>query len=63
MSVLVKGGEHFPGDALATDEKFLYWYDGASIRRVPRSGGESETVVSGTPGAPSEMVVDNENIY
>ena len=24
VSVLVKGGEHFPSDALAVDEKFLY---------------------------------------
>src|SRR5258708_6254841 len=63
VSVLVKGGEHFPSDALAVDEKFLYWSDGGTILRVPKTGGESEAVVSDAPGSPAEMVVDSENIY
>ena len=63
VSVLVKGGEHFPSDALAVDEKFLYWSDGGTILRVPKTGGESEAVVSDAPGSPAEMVVDSDNIY
>jgi hypothetical protein len=34
VSVLVKGGEHFPSDALAVDDKFFYWSDGGTILRV-----------------------------
>ena len=63
LSVLVKGGEHFVSATLAVDEKFLYWSDPGHIYRVPKAGGESETIVSDAPGKPDEMVVDNENIY
>jgi sugar lactone lactonase YvrE len=63
VSVLVKGGDRFPSDALAVDDKFLYWSDGGTILRVPKSGGESEAVVSDAPGSPAEMAVDNDNIY
>src|SRR5258707_8551351 len=63
VSVLVKGGEHFPSDALAVDEKFLYLSDGGTILRVTKTGGESEAGVSDAPGSPAEMVVDSENIY
>jgi hypothetical protein len=63
VSVLVKGGEHFPSDALAVDDKFLYWSDGGTILRVQKDGGASEAVVSDAPGSPAEMVVDNQNIY
>jgi sugar lactone lactonase YvrE len=63
VSVLVKGGEHFPSDALAVDDKFLYWSDGGTILRVRKDGGESEAVVSDAPGSPAEMVVDNYNLY
>ena len=63
VSVLVKGGEHFISATLAVDEKFLYWSDPGHIYRVPKTGGESETIVSDAPGKPDEMVVDDENIY
>ncbi len=63
VSVLVKGGEHFPSDALAVDDKFLYWSAGGTILRVRKDGGGSEAVVSDAPGSPAEMAVDNENIY
>jgi Domain of unknown function (DUF5050) len=63
VSVLVKGGEHFISATLAVDEKFLYWSDPGHIYRVPKAGGESETIVSDAPGKPDEMVVDDENIY
>ena len=63
VSVLVKGGEHFVSATLAVDEKFLYWSDPGHIYRVPKVGGESETIVSDAPGKPDEMVVDDENIY
>jgi hypothetical protein len=63
VSVLVKGGEKIPSEALALDEKFLYWSDGGTIFRVPKTSGESEAMVRDLPGAPAEMVVDNESIY
>ena len=63
VSVLVKGGEHYVSATLAVDEKFLYWSDPGHIYRVPKAGGESETIVSDAPGKPDEMVVDDENIY
>ena len=63
MSVLVKGGERFPSDALAVDEKFLYWSGGGTILRVPRTGGESEAIVSDVLGSRAEMVVDSDNIF
>ncbi len=63
LSVLVKGGEHFISSTLAVDEKFLYWSDPGHIYRVPKAGGESETIVSDSPGMPDQMVVDDENIY
>ncbi len=63
VSVLVKGGEHFVSATLAVDEKFVYWSDPGHIYRVPKVGGESETIVSDAPGKPDEMVVDDENIY
>jgi hypothetical protein len=44
---------------LATDEKYLYFSAGY-IYRVPKDGGEAEQI---TPGNPTEMVVDQENIY
>jgi hypothetical protein len=62
VSVLVNMGERIPDTTLALDDKFLYWTDGGSILRVPKEGGQSETVVANT-GAPAEMIVDDENIY
>jgi hypothetical protein len=62
ISVLVKGGERIPNAALALDEKFLYWSDGANILRVPKEGGASETIIPGAPN-PDEMLLDNDNIY
>lgn len=61
-TVLVKGGERIPNAALAVDEKFLYWSDGANILRVPKEGGAGETII---PGAlnPDEILLDNDNIY
>jgi len=63
VSVLVKGGEHFPSATLAADEKFLYWSEPGKIYRVPKTGGESEMIVSDAPGKPDEMVLDDQNIY
>jgi hypothetical protein len=63
LAVLVKGGEHFPSPTLAADNKFLYWSEPGKIYRVPKTGGESETIVSDAPGKPDEMVLDGENIY
>jgi len=63
VSILVKGGEHFPSDALAVDDKFLYWSDGGTILRVLKTGGASEAIVSDAPGSPAEMVVDSDSIY
>jgi hypothetical protein len=40
----------------------LYWSDGANILRVPKAGGQSEVVVANVP-QPSEMLVDNDNLY
>lgn len=44
---------------LATDEKYVYFSAGY-IYRVPKDGGEAEQI---TPGTPTEMVLDEENIY
>jgi Domain of unknown function (DUF5050) len=63
VSVLVKGGEHMPSETLAADEKFLYWSEPGKIYRVPKTGGESEMIVSDAPGKPDEMVLDDDNIY
>ena len=63
VSVLVKGGEHLPSQTLAVDDKFLYWAEPGRIYRVPKTGGESEVIVSDAPGQPDEMTVDDENIY
>lgn len=62
VTVLVKGGERIPNEALALDDKYLYWSDGGSILRVLKEGGQSETVVASTQ-MPAEMVVDDENVY
>jgi hypothetical protein len=44
---------------LATDEKYLYFSAGY-IYRVPKEGGDAGQI---TPGTPTEMVLDEENIY
>lgn len=44
---------------LATDEKYVYFSAGY-IYRIPKDGGEPEQI---TLGSPTEMVVDDENIY
>jgi sugar lactone lactonase YvrE len=62
IAVLVKGGARIPNAALAVDEKFLYWSDGANILRVPKEGGDSEIIVPGAPN-PDELLLDNDNIY
>jgi hypothetical protein len=62
VSVLVKGGELVPNEALAMDNMFLYWSDGGNILRVPKEGGQSEVIVPNAP-MPAEMVVDDQNIY
>ena len=49
VSVLVKGGEHFPSQTLAGDETFLYWSEPGKIYRVPKAGGASEMIVSRSP--------------
>ena len=63
VSVLVKGGEHFPSQTLAADDTFLYWSEPGKIYRVPKAGGASEMIVSDAPGKPDEMVLEGENIY
>lgn len=62
VSVVVKGGELIPEAALALDEKYLYWSDGASISRVPKQGGASEKIIPNAP-RPDEIVFDEENFY
>ncbi|HMH46050.1 MAG TPA: hypothetical protein VK557_21350, partial [Pyrinomonadaceae bacterium] len=62
VSILVKGGETIPDTTLAIDNKFLYWSDGGSLRRVPKGGGASETIIPDAPH-PDEIVMDDENIY
>lgn len=44
---------------IATDEKYVYFSTGY-IFRVPKDGGDAEQI---TPGNPTEMVLDEENIY
>lgn len=44
---------------LATDEKFVY-FSADGIYRISKDGGEPEKI---TNGKPTEMVVDDENIY
>jgi hypothetical protein len=44
---------------LATDEKYLYFAAGY-IYRIPKNGGEAEQIAAGSP---TEMVLDEENIY
>jgi hypothetical protein len=63
VSVVVKGGNTIPSEALAVDEKFLYWTDGGTIFRVAHNGGQSEPLIRELPGGPSEMAVDDDNIY
>src|ERR1041385_85912 len=62
VSVLVRGGEIIPDTTLAIDDKYLYWSDGGSILRVPKTGGASEEIIPKAP-KPDEMVMDGENIY
>jgi len=61
-SILVKGGDLIPDTTLGIDNKFLYWSDGGSIRRVPKNGGPSETIIQSAPH-PDEIVMDDDNIY
>jgi hypothetical protein len=63
VSILVKGREHLPSQALAVDDEFVYWSEPGHIFRVPKAGGESKMIVSDAPGKPDEMVLDDENIY
>lgn len=44
---------------IATDEKYVYFSTG-TIFRVPKDGGNAEEITSGFP---TEMVLDDENIY
>jgi hypothetical protein len=44
---------------LLTDDKYVYWASGY-IWRTPKNGGESEKITIGTP---TEMVMDEQNIY
>lgn len=44
---------------LTTDEKYLYFAAG-NIYRIPKEGGEAKQI---TPGMPTEMIVDEDNIY
>ena len=50
ISILVKGSDLIPDTTLAIDSKFLYWSDGGSLRRVPKGGGPSETIIPAVSG-------------
>ena len=62
VSVFVRGGDVIPDTTLAIDDKHLYWSDGGSILRVPKTGGASEKIIPKAP-KPDEMIMDGENIY
>jgi sugar lactone lactonase YvrE len=62
ISILVKGGKLIPDQALAVDDKFLYWSDGGNLMRVPKEGGSSETIIPHAP-KPDELLMDDENFY
>jgi hypothetical protein len=52
---------------LAVDESFVYWSEGvagnsSSIHKVPKTGGEPTTIMSGT-GAYLDLVVDERCVY
>jgi hypothetical protein len=62
VSVFVSGGDVIPDTTLAIDDKYLYWSDGSSILRVPKTGGASEKIIP-KAAKPGEIVMDGENIY
>jgi hypothetical protein len=62
VSVFVSGGQIIPDTTLAIDDKYVYWSDGGSILRVPKTGGTSEKIIPSAP-KPDEIVMDDENIY
>lgn len=48
---------------LVADEKYLYWKGGASILRMPKSGGTAEVVASENVGIGIDLAVDNDRVY
>jgi len=62
VNVLVRGGDVIPDTTLAIDDKYLYWSDGGSILRVPKTGGASEKIIPKAP-KPDEMIMDGDNLY
>ena len=55
VTVLVKGDKLIPEQALALDEKYLYWSDGGNIMRVPKQGGTSEKIIPNPQVAPGQL--------
>jgi hypothetical protein len=59
--VIFKGGEMIPNtDAIAVDDKYIY-FSANGLRRMAKEGGEARLLTQAF--MPSEIVLDNENIY